>query len=106
MTSFTSRTHLSNFKYAIKIIEDCKDEWLQDQFPNIDQLLYEYDLIDIGGKIQDFKSYYQFKDALNHLINYEFISVLVDSRKITRIYQGNRTIPKNLTLEEYWTREK
>lgn len=104
MTSYTSRAHLSNFKYAIKIIGDCKDIWLLDQFPNIDQLLYDYGLIDINGKIQDFKSYYQFKDALNHLVDYEFISVLIDSRKIARIYQGNRTIPKHLTFEEYWSR--
>lgn len=33
MTSISSRAHLSNYKYAIKIIEDCRDIWLQEQFP-------------------------------------------------------------------------
>jgi len=104
MKNFSSKTHFSNYQYAIKIIEDCKDYWLQDQFPNIDQFLYDYDLIDITGKIQDFKSYYQFKDALDHLTNYKFIRILIDSRAVPRIYKGNRDIPNNFTYEEYWSR--
>ena len=104
MTSYSSKTHFSNFQFAIKIIEDCRDNWLIDQFPNVDQLLFDYDLIDITGKIQDFKSYYQFKDALDHLSNYKFIRILIDSRTVPRIYKGNRDIPNNLTHEEYWSR--
>ena len=104
MTSISSRAHLSNYKYAIKIIEDCRDIWLQEQSPNIDQLLFEYDLIDITGKIQDFKSYYQFRDALDHLTDYKFIQILIDSRSISRIYKGNRDIPNNFTYEEYWSK--
>jgi glutaredoxin-related protein len=104
MTSTSPRAHLSNFKYAIKIIEDCRDIWPQDQHPNIDQLLYDYELIDITGKIQDFKSYYQFRDALDHLTDYEFIKILIDSRAISRIYKGNRELPKTLTYEEYWSK--
>ncbi|MFX0029360.1 MAG: hypothetical protein ACFE8B_09130 [Candidatus Hermodarchaeota archaeon] len=104
MTSYTSRAHLSNFKYAIKIIGDCKDIWLLDQFPNIDQLLYDYGLIDINGKIQDFKSYYQFRDALDHLSDYKYIKILIDSQSISRIYKGTREIPNNFTYDDYWSR--
>jgi hypothetical protein len=104
MTSISPRAYLSNYKFAIKIIDDCKDIWLQDQYPNIDQLLYDYELIDITGKIQDFKLYYQFRDALDHLTDYEFIKILIDSRSISRIYKGKRDIPNNLTYEEYWSR--
>jgi len=104
MTSFSPRTHFSNYQYATKIIEDCRDNWLLDHFPNIDQLLFDYDLIDITGKIQDLKSYYQFKDALDHLTNYKFIRILIDSRTISRIHKGNRDIPNNFTYEEYWSR--
>ncbi|MFX1277808.1 MAG: hypothetical protein ACFFA3_00220 [Promethearchaeota archaeon] len=104
MASFTSRAHLSDFKYAVKIISDCRDNWLQDQFPNIDQLLYDYGLIDITGKIQDFKSYYQFRDALDHLTDYNFIRIFIDSRSIPRIYQGGREIPNNFTFDDYWSR--
>jgi hypothetical protein len=104
MTSFSSRTHFSNFEYAIKIIKDCRDNWVQDQFPNIDQLLFDYNLVDITGKIQDFKFYYQFKNALDLLANYKFIKILIDSSAVPRIYRGNRDIPNNLTYEEYWLR--
>ncbi|MFW9881315.1 MAG: hypothetical protein ACFFG0_50265 [Candidatus Thorarchaeota archaeon] len=104
MANFSPKSHFSNFQYALKIIEDCKDNWVQDQFPNIDQLLYDYNLIDIAGKIQNYKYYYQFKDALDHLTNYKFIRILVDSREVPRIYKGNRDIPSNLTYEEYWSR--
>jgi hypothetical protein len=104
MTSFSSKSHFSNYEYAIRIIEDCKNYWLLEQFPNIDQLLFDYDLIDINGKIQDFESYYQFKDALEHLSNYKFIRILIDSRTVPRIYKGIRNTPNNLTHEEYWSR--
>ena len=69
MSSFSPRVHMSNYKYAVKIVEDCKDNWLQDHFPKIDQLLFDYELIDVNGKVQNFKSYYQFKDAIDHLID-------------------------------------
>ncbi|MFX1325838.1 MAG: hypothetical protein ACFE8N_12870 [Promethearchaeota archaeon] len=104
MPSFSPGAHMSKYKYAVKIVEDCKDFWLQDYYPNVDQLLYEYDLIDIDGKIQDFMSYYQFKDALDHLINYKFIKVLIDVKSIPRIYEGLREIPPNFTFETYWSR--
>lgn len=104
MSSFSPKADMNNYKYAVRIVEDCKEIWLQDFFPNVDQLLFDYDLIDIDGKIQDYKSYYQFKDALDHLNNYKFIKIFIDSKSIPRIYEGSREIPPNFTFETYWSR--
>ncbi|MHA2390523.1 MAG: hypothetical protein ACXAEX_01010 [Promethearchaeota archaeon] len=103
MSSFSPRVHMNNYKYAVKIVEDGKDIWFKHHFSNVDQLLFDYELIDVNGKVQNFKSYYQFKDVIDHLIDYKFIRVLMDSRTIPRIHKGTREISHNLTFEEYWS---
>ncbi|MHA2008595.1 MAG: hypothetical protein ACXABO_17350 [Promethearchaeota archaeon] len=96
MTETSKKFRLTSFTFLKRITEDCLVLWDQGIVPSIDQLLYEYEILDIDGRWLDPVSYHKFWGAIDYLSAYGFISIYQDSYMIKRIAKGRRNIPENL----------
>jgi hypothetical protein len=103
MVDALNKVHLTNYTFSQRIIEDCIVLWDQDIIPSIDQVKYEYEILDIDGRCLDPVSYYRFWSAIDHLSGYGFITIEQDSYMIKRISKGSRLIPENLSYEQFWS---
>ena len=103
MVDVLNKNHLTSYTYSQRIIEDCVVLWDQGIFPSIDQLKYEYEILDIEGRCLDPVSYYRFWGAIDHLSGYGFINIVQDPHMIKRISKGSRPAPEKLTFEQYWS---
>lgn len=106
MVDVVNKTHLTSFTLSQRIIEDCVVLWDQGLIPSIEQLKYEYEILDIEGRCLDPVSYYRFWGAIDHLSGYGFISIEQDPYMIKRISKGSRNIPEKLTFEQFWARKE
>ena len=102
MVDVINKTHLTSFIFSQRIIEDCLVSWDQGIIPSIEQLNYEYAILDLDGRCLDPMGYYQFWSAIDYLSGYGFITIEQDSNMIKRISKGSRTISEKLSYEQFW----
>ena len=96
MVDVLNKVHLTSFIFSQRIIEDCIASWDQGIIPSIDQLKYEYEILDLDGRCLDPVAYYRFWSAIHYLSGYGFITIEQDSYMIKRISKDSRNIPKKL----------
>ncbi|MHA2280717.1 MAG: hypothetical protein ACXAC5_07685 [Promethearchaeota archaeon] len=101
MADVVNNNHLTSFTFSRHVIEDCVVLWDQGINPSIEQIKYEYEILDIEGRCLDPVSYYRFWSAIDHLSGYGFITIEQDSHMIKRISKGSRTIPEKLSYEQF-----
>jgi hypothetical protein len=102
MVDLINKVHLTSFIFSQRIIEDCIASWDQGIIPSIEQLKYEYEILDLDGRCLDPVAYYRFWSAIDHLSESGFITVEQDSYMIKRISKGSRTISEKLSYEQFW----
>ncbi|MHA2180358.1 MAG: hypothetical protein ACXAAH_02910 [Promethearchaeota archaeon] len=103
MVDVLNKVHITSYTFSQRIIEDCVVLWEQGYIPSIEQLKYEYEILDIDGRCLDPVSYYRFWSAIDHLTGYGFITIEQDPYMIKRISKGSRTIPEKLSYEQFWS---
>jgi len=102
MVDVLNKTHFTSFIFSQRIIEDCIVSWDQGIIPSIEQLKYEYEILDIDGRCIDPVSYYRFWSAIDRLSEFGFITIEQDSYMIKRISKGSRNVPEKLSYEQIW----
>lgn len=103
MIDVLNKTHLTSFIFSQRIIEDCIVSWEQGIIPSIEQLKYDYEILDLDGRCIDPVSYYRFWSAIDRLSGYGFITIEQDPYMIKRISKGSRAIPEKLSYEQMWS---
>jgi len=102
MVDILNKTHFTSFIFSQRIIEDCIVSWDQGIIPSIEQLKYEYEILDIDGRCIDPVSYYRFWSAIDRLSEFGFITIEQDSYMIKIISKGSRNVPEKLSYEQIW----